>query len=177
MNYNLRRIPQTFGFAPAAIFPINVTAILAVIPGRSSRSIIVYLMVSPRGNKRSGRLFRTSGSARSSADSGLRKEQFVHALQHNFSGPGSGPDCRSPSCLMTTSEMGDVAARSNGYRIPGEALRHVPPRRRESSKKVVMIRSPKRCAAIMNPEAGEISPHLIVLLREWNYRSQLLISR
>src|ERR1700720_494203 len=57
-NYNLKRIQQPFGFAPAAAFSINVPALLSVIPDISNRSTIMYLMASfPRGNKRSGRCF------------------------------------------------------------------------------------------------------------------------
>jgi hypothetical protein len=96
-------------FCASRSLSIDVPALLAVIPDRNNRSISVFLNISSRGT-----LVRLVHMP----DPGLRKTD-TFARSCTISETGSGPDCRKPSCLVTTHETGEVAARSKSNRSFG----------------------------------------------------------
>src|ERR1700732_2198100 len=160
-NYNLRRIPQTFGFAPAAAFPLMFRHCLLSFPTEATEVLLYiswcHLPEATRGRAGvSGFWFGSSGCRTQGCG---KSDTFTRS--GTVSEAGSGPDCRSPSCLMATSEKGDVAARSKSNRSSGRSPSPRAAAKTLKVKKVVMIRSPKTLRHDMTPEGGEIAPHSV----------------
>src|SRR5258708_27457084 len=115
-NYNLRHIPQTFGFAPAAAFPLMFRHCLLSFPTEATEVLLCiswcHLPEATRG--RAGVSGFGVGSSVCRTQAFGKSDTFTRS--GTISEAGSGPDCRSPSCLMVTSETQDVAARSKHTR-------------------------------------------------------------
>src|SRR6202035_4676562 len=161
-NYNLRRIPQPFGFAPAAAFPIMFRHCLLPLPTEATELLLCIsscrLPEATRGRVGVSGFWFGSSVCRTQ---GLRKERHVHAFRHSFR---NGIRPRLQQSVLPNDEVG------NGRRC--RALEEQPQLRvkpfatcRREGVKVQKSRhdpvSEKRCTTITNPEAGEISPHSV----------------
>jgi hypothetical protein len=119
-NYNLRHIPQTFGFAPAAAFPLMFRHCLLSFPTEATEVLLCISCHLPEATRgRAGVSGFWFGSSVCRTQVCAKSDTFTRS--GTVSETGSGPDCRSPSCLMATSEKGDVAARSKNNRSSGRS--------------------------------------------------------
>jgi len=118
-NYNLKRIQQPFGFAPAAAFPLMFRHCFLSFPTEATEVLLCiswcHLPEATRGQAGISGFWFSSSVCRTQA---CGKSDTL-TRSGTISAAGSGPDCRSPSCLMTTSETEDVAARSKSNRSSG----------------------------------------------------------
>src|SRR5258708_11077609 len=95
-NYNLRRIPLTFGFAPAAAFPLMFRHCLLSFPREATEVLLcISCVISPR-QQEVGRAFRDSGSARPSAGLKLaeRSTRSRVPAQFQIQDPAPTATCR-----------------------------------------------------------------------------------